>query len=239
MGLGLLMGCMPERCQSSTQTMASPETKESTRENSAPPNSSSLSSQGSPTPSVSQPNVIVFLGDSLTAGYGLEAGQSFPDKIQAKLKAEGLNWNVVNAGVSGDTSKGALDRVDWLLKSKPNAVFVCIGANDGLRGLSPVQMKQNLMETIQKFQSKNVRVLMGGMKMPSNYGPQRVAEFEKVYTDISSELKIPLMPFLIEGVALDPKFTLPDGIHPNEAGTTIMADNVYSYLKSHLFQEGN
>jgi acyl-CoA thioesterase I len=178
----------------------------------------------------SNPQKIVFLGDSLTAGYGLESNESYPALIQEKLRADQLNWEVVNAGVSGDTTQGGLERVPWVLKAEPKAVFVALGANDGLRGISPQVTKSNLKKIIELFQSKSVTVYLGGMRLPLNYGKNAPA-FEAVFTDLASEYKIPLLPFLIEGVALDASLNLPDGIHPNAKGAKIVAGNVYNFLK--------
>lgn len=177
------------------------------------------------------PRVVAFLGDSLTAGYGLSAFQAFPSKIQRKIDASGLKFKVINAGVSGDTSAGILERVPWVLKSHPSIVFLCAGANDGLRGLSVVDLEKNVGLIIEKLQAARVNVVLAGMLMPANLGPEYTAGFAAVYPRVAWKFDLVFLPFLMDGVALNPELTLPDNVHPNDKGTDIIADHVWQVLQ--------
>ncbi len=183
----------------------------------------------------SQEHKIVFLGDSLTAGLGLPEGSSFPSLIQERLRADGIGWTVVNAGVSGDTTSGALRRIPWILKSRPEIVFLALGANDGLRGTDPSLIKMNLEKIVSKFKEAKVRVVLAGMKMPVNYGPSYSRAFGRVYSDVALKEHLDFYPFLLEGVAMNEKLNLSDGIHPNEEGQKIVAEKVYGFLKPILW----
>jgi acyl-CoA thioesterase I len=180
-----------------------------------------------------QVRTLVFLGDSLLAGYGLSAAQAVPARIEEKISQEGLadRWKVVNAGVSGDTTRGGLERLDWVFRSKPDVLFLCLGANDGLRGLKLDESAKNLRTIVERAQEKGVRVVLAGMRMPSNYGNTYTSQFEKIYQDLARDYNLPFYPFLLEGVALSPDLTLPDGIHPNSQGTQKMADKIWEFLK--------
>lgn len=178
--------------------------------------------------------LVAFLGDSLTAGYGLPEKESFPARVAALLEDEGHAVRVVNAGVSGDTTAGGLTRLDWLLRQKPAVLVVGLGANDGLRGLAPEETARNLHQIVARARAAGVRVLLLGMKLPRNYGGDYFREFEAVYPDLSRELKVPLVPFLLEGVAGDPNLNLADGIHPNPVGQERVARTVLPYLRSLL-----
>jgi acyl-CoA thioesterase I len=175
---------------------------------------------------------IVVLGDSLTAGLGLAQTQSFPALLQQKLDAAGLTWEVVNAGISGDTSAAGLQRMDWAL-DQPNVkiLVVELGANDGLRGLPVAQMKKNLAAIIERAKEKKIAVLLTGMEAPPNFGPEYVVSFRKAYRDLASEYSVPLLPFLLDKVAGVPALNQADGIHPNIDGAAIVADNVWTMLK--------
>ncbi len=200
-----------------------------------------ISSQGvknanqSPTPQVEQysnrPKIVAF-GDSLTAGFGLPEKESYPYLLQQKLNAEGYEYEVVNAGISGDTSSGGLDRIDWSLK-QPNVQILILelGANDILRGLPIKQMKENLREIIRKAKAKKVTVLFCGMLAPPNSGNQYVNELNKAFTDLVKEEKVAFMPFFLENVGGIAKLNQADGIHPNTEGTKIVAENVFKALK--------
>lgn len=178
-----------------------------------------------------EPFTILFLGDSLTEGYGLETGQSFPDLIANRLKSEGRsNIKVLNAGISGSTSASALSRLQWYIRSKPNLMVLSLGANDGLRGLSVPEMKANLSKTIEFAQANGVKVVLTGMQIPPNYGPAYTHDFAQVFPDLAEQFKLDLLPFLLEGVAAKPELNQGDGIHPNVAGTKIVADLVYDFL---------
>jgi len=181
-------------------------------------------------PAVDAP-LVIFLGDSLTAGYGLAEEQAFPSLVENALVARGLPVRIVNAGVSGDTTAGGVSRLDWLLRQSPDVVVVELGANDGLRGLPLEMSERNLREIVTRCLDAGARVLLVGMKLPPNYGPAYTSGFEKIFPRLADELDVPLMPFLLENVAADPKLNLPDGIHPNAEGQRRVADNVLPYLE--------
>jgi len=175
--------------------------------------------------------VVVALGDSLTAGLGVAADEAFPARLQARLRAEGYDYRVVNAGVSGDTTAGGLRRVDWALRAHPDVVIVALGANDGLRGQSPPAIRANLEEIVARLQAAGVRVLLVGMRLPPNYGAEYTKEFEAVFPAVARRAKITLMPFLLDGVAADPRLNQADGIHPTAAGQQMIADRLWPYLR--------
>ena len=174
---------------------------------------------------------ILFLGDSLTEGLGLEPDQAFPNLIEERLQAEGYHQiTIINAGISGSTSASARERMQWYVRSEPDLVILALGANDGLRGLSVDNMKQNLADTIEIARSNNVRVALTGMITPPNMGPEYTAAFAQVFPDLASEYDLPFMPFLLQDVAAIPELNQADGIHPNLAGSRIVAENVYQFL---------
>jgi acyl-CoA thioesterase I len=175
--------------------------------------------------------VVVALGDSLTAGLGVAADEAFPARLQARLRAEGYDYRVVNAGVSGDTTAGGLRRVDWALRAHPDIVIVALGANDGLRGQSPQAIRANLEEIVARLQASGARVLLVGMRLPPNYGAEYTKEFEAVFPAVARRAKIALMPFLLDGVAADPRLNQADGIHPTAAGQQMIADRLWPYLR--------
>lgn len=169
------------------------------------------------------PLVLLCYGDSLTAGYGLPAGQSYPDRLGELLRAKGRDVRIVNAGVSGDTSAGGLARLDWTLGERPDAAILCLGANDALRGLSVERMEANLDAMLARFAQARIPVLLAGMKAPRNLGPAYATPFEAVFPRLAAKYKTLFYPFLLEGVAADPALNLADGIHPNAAGAEIIA----------------
>jgi acyl-CoA thioesterase-1 len=175
--------------------------------------------------------VVVALGDSLTAGLGVAADEAFPARLEARLRAEGYAYRVVNAGVSGDTTAGGLRRVDWVLRSSPEVVIVALGANDGLRGQSPPATRANLEEIVTRLQAAGARVLLVGMRLPPNYGGEYTKEFEEVFPAVARGAKITLMPFLLDGVAGVPRLNQADGIHPTAAGQQVIADHIWPYLR--------
>lgn len=177
---------------------------------------------------------IVFLGDSLTAGYGLDEEEAFPQRIQSYLERDGLRWNVVNAGISGDTTTGGLKRLDWVLRSSPTVVFLALGANDGLRGVDPKVTRKNLDEIIARLRRKRVRVILAGMQIPTSYGETYTSDFRGIFPALAKKHSIPIYPFLLEGVAMQRELNLPDGIHPNEKGQSVIAERVYKFIKPHL-----
>jgi acyl-CoA thioesterase-1 len=173
----------------------------------------------------------VFLGDSLTAGLGVDADEAFPSLIGKRLEADGLAVQIVNAGVSGDTTAGGLRRLDWLLRQSPDVLVVGLGANDGLRGLSLAASEENLRQIIQQARAAGARVLLLGMLIPPNYGPEYTTAFRAIYPGLARELNVPLVPFVLEGVGGNPDLNQPDGIHPTAAGHKVVAGNVAGYIE--------
>ncbi len=187
-----------------------------------------------PAPAPARPRVVV-LGDSLTAGYGLPSkDDAFPALLQQKVDAEGLGYEVVNMGVSGDTSAGGLRRLDWALEGDVRVLVVALGANDGLRGLGPDQMKANLAQTIDRARGRGARVLLCGMEAPPNLGADYTAQFRRAYQDLAREKGVVFLPFLLDGVAGVAALNQNDGIHPNHAGTARVADLVWTSLRPML-----
>jgi acyl-CoA thioesterase-1 len=174
---------------------------------------------------------IVFLGDSLTAGLGLPVEQSYPALIQQRLKKEGLPFQTVNAGVSGDTSAGGLSRLDWALEGDVRVLVVALGGNDGLRGLPVEQLKANLAQIIERARARGIRVILAGMEAPPNYGRDYIVAFHKVYPALAHEYHVAFLPFLLQDVAGSQTLNQPDGIHPTAAGARIVADHVWTVLK--------
>jgi acyl-CoA thioesterase I len=174
---------------------------------------------------------IVCLGDSLTAGLGLPIEQSYPSLLEQRLDQKGLDFEVVNAGVSGDTSAGGLSRLDWALQGDVRILIVALGGNDGLRGLPPDALRRNLAEIIERAQARHIRVILAGMEAPPNYGPQYLVSFHKVYPALASQYDVPLVPFLLQNVAGVTGLNQPDGIHPTAEGARIVADNVWAVLE--------
>ena len=174
---------------------------------------------------------IVVLGDSLTAGLGLAVRDAYPTLLQERLKTQGLNFEVVNAGVSGDTSAGALSRLDWSLQGDVRVLIVALGGNDGLRGLPPEQLQQNLAQIIERAQARQIEVILAGMEAPPNYGREYIVSFHKVYPALAKRYGVALVPFLLQGVAGTETLNQADGIHPTAAGAQIVADNVWAVLK--------
>ncbi len=166
----------------------------------------------------SRPITIVAFGDSLTAGYGVKTSESFPVRLQMALEAKGHKVTIVNAGVSGDTTAGGLERLDWALDPKPGAVILELGANDALRGIDPKEPRANLDKMLATLKVKNIAVLLTGMKAPNNWGADYAKSFDAIFPDLAAKYGVPLYPFFLEGVALDKAFTQPDGLHPTGAG---------------------
>src|SRR5262245_33886299 len=176
--------------------------REAPKSEAAPPAVAAAPSTPATTPAEAPPTVV-FLGDSLTAGLGLEEGEAYPARVGEELAARGLPARVVNAGVSGDTTAGGLARLDWLLTQKPAIVVVALGANDGLRALPLPSIEATLREIVTRAKASGARVLLAGMRMPPNYGPEYTRDFEAIYPRLARELAVPLLPFLLEGVAAD------------------------------------
>jgi acyl-CoA thioesterase-1 len=177
-------------------------------------------------------NVILFFGNSITAAYGLDPSEAFSAIIQRKIDSLGLNFTCVNAGNTGETTKGGLSRLDWVLKDSV-AVFVLeLGANDGLRGYDVAETKKNLKMIIQRFKEKypKSKVLLAGMKVPPSMSQEYYLQFEQIYPEIAREENVALIPFILEGVAGEKDLNLPDGIHPTAEGHQILAETVWKYL---------
>ena len=175
--------------------------------------------------------LVVFLGDSLTAGLGVAEADAFPEQARQLLAAEGVAMRVVNAGVSGDTTAGGLARLDWVLRGRPDVLVVGLGANDGLRGLALEQSEANLRAIIAGARAAGARVLLLGMLLPPNYGPDYTAAFRDLYPRLADELEVPLVPFLLTGVAGIPELNQADGIHPTAEGHRLMAAIVVPELR--------
>jgi acyl-CoA thioesterase-1 len=175
---------------------------------------------------------ILFYGDSLTAGYGLSPEEAFPALIDQKLKKQGKNWKVINGGLSGETSAGGLARIDWMLRQPVDIFILELGGNDGLRGLPLEQTKSNLQGIIDKVKAKNpnVKIILAGMMVPPNMGPEYSEQFKSVYPDLAKKNKATLIPFLLEGVGGIEKLNLADGIHPNPEGHKIVAETIWRVL---------
>ncbi len=189
----------------------------------------------SPTPSPSPEAAttaprVVFLGDSLTAGYSLPAEQAFPFLVGQALREQGLPIEVLNAGVSGDTSAGGLRRLDWLLRQKPAILVVGLGGNDGLRGLPLADTEANLQALVEQARQGGAKVLLLGMRIPPNYGADYAEGFAAIFPRLAARFDVPLVPFLLDGVGGHSQWNLPDGIHPNPAGHRRVADNIVPYL---------
>ena len=200
----------------------------------------SVAEDAAPTPVAEAPAahgpLVVFLGDSLTAGYGLAEEEAFPARLAAALRAGGHPVRVVNAGVSGDTSAGGLRRLPWLLTQHPDVMVVALGANDGLRGLSVSLTEKNLREIVAQARGKGVRVLLLGLRLPPNLGADYVRAFEAVYPRVAREAGVPLVPFFLEGVGGVAALNQEDGIHPTAEGQRRIAATVLPYLEP-LVQE--
>ena len=177
---------------------------------------------------------VVFLGDSLTAGLGLSSEQAYPALIQQKIDADGLDYQAVNAGVSGDTSAGGLSRLDWALEGDVRVMVVALGGNDGLRGLPAAELKKNLGTIIERAQAKHITVVLAGMEAPPNFGQDYIVQFHKLYPELARQYGVPLVPFLLQGVAGIDGLNQRDGIHPTAEGARTVADNVWTVLRPML-----
>lgn len=182
-----------------------------------------------------RPRIVAF-GDSLTAGLGVSADESYPAQLQRRLDSLNYRYRVINAGVSGDTTAGGLRRVPWVLNSKPELVILELGGNDGLRGLSLDQTKSNLAKIIQQLQQAGAIVVLAGMKLPPNYGQDYTAGFEVIYRTLAEQYRLPLIPFFLEGVAASATLTQADGIHPTKEGYSLIVEQILKILSPLLDQ---
>lgn len=205
----------------------------------APAENASNTKQATPAPgAVTEPAAprprVVALGDSLTAGLGLSQEEAYPALLQKRIDAAGLGFEVVNAGVSGDTSAGGVRRLDWVLSGDTRVLIVALGANDGLRGLPVEQMKNNLETIISRAKARSIEVILAGMEAPPNFGPEYTAEFRNAFRDLAREHDLVFVPFLLDKVAGQSQLNQGDGIHPNAQGAEILAGTVWAVLEPML-----
>ena len=186
-----------------------------------------------PAPAPVVEKTLVVLGDSLSAGFGVDPAEAWPARIQEKIREARLPWKLVNAGVSGDTSAGGLRRLDWILRRPLEALLIELGGNDGLRGLPLAATRTNLQTVIDRTRAKypQVRIVIAGMKMPENLGEAYTLQFEGLYRDLAETNRVALIPFLLDGVGGRPELNLPDQIHPNAEGHRRVATNVWQVLQ--------
>lgn len=180
---------------------------------------------------------IVAVGDSLTAGYGVPEADAYPAQLQRKLQQAGYRWRVINAGISGETSSGALARAEWVMKLKPDIVILATGANDGMRGQDPELTRKNIDKMVGSLQSKGVVVVLAGMQMLTNLGPTYTKKFAAIYPRVAKERKIILVPFMLDKVAGEEKLNLSDGVHPTGKGYAIVTENLYPYVLQAIKQK--
>lgn len=180
--------------------------------------------------------LILFFGNSLSAGYGIEAEDAFPGLVAARIDSLNLNYRVINGGLSGETTASGLSRLDWFLEEEPSIFVLELGGNDGLRGIDLAETKKNLKAIIQLVKSKypETKILLAGMQIPPNMGQEYTSDFQKLYPQIAQEEDVELIPFLLEGVAGDPDLNLPDGIHPTEEGHQIVFENIWPFIETML-----
>lgn len=177
---------------------------------------------------------VLFLGDSLTEGYGIDKSHAYPFLVEQRLKNLGKHIEAINAGITGSTTASAKSRLQWQLKNKPDILVLALGANDGLRGINVKISQKQLTETVQLAKTNGITVLLVGMKLPPNFGPAYAKSFEKMFEQIAQSEKVYFLPFLLEGVGGVPSLNLSDGIHPNEKGHSIIADTVVKALQKLL-----
>jgi acyl-CoA thioesterase I len=185
-------------------------------------------------PAEAATKTILAIGDSLTAGYGLRADESFPAQLEKKLKADGHDVKVINAGVSGETSSGMLTRFEWTLQQNPDCIIIETGANDMLRGIDPKELRANLKKMLETAKARKIPVLLAGMRSFRNLGGFFADSFQGVYKDLADEYDAVYYPFFLEGVAMDAQLNLSDGLHPNAAGIAIIVDGIYDDVEDLL-----
>jgi acyl-CoA thioesterase-1 len=177
---------------------------------------------------------LVVLGDSLVAGFGLDPGAAYPEQLAAKLSEKGIRVEVINAGVSGDTTSSGLARLEWSVGEEADAVLLELGANDALRGISPEVTEKNLDAMIEKLKARNIEVLLAGMMAPPNMGKSYGKQFNGIYKRLAEKHAVSLYPFFLEGVVADPKLNLPDGIHPTREGIAVIVEKTLPAVKELL-----
>ena len=180
------------------------------------------------------PIKLAVLGDSLTAGYGLPAAAAFPARLQRALREKGVKVDILNAGVSGDTTTGGRDRLDWSIPEGTDAVIVELGANDALRGLDPKIARAALEDIVKRLQARKIAVMLAGMYAPRNYGPDYAAQFDPIYPDIAKAYGVTLYPFFLDGVAGEAKLNLTDGIHPTAEGVDVIVTRILPTVEAFL-----
>jgi acyl-CoA thioesterase-1 len=181
-----------------------------------------------------KPIKMVVLGDSLSAGFGLSASAAFPVRLQKALKAKGIDVDMINAGVSGDTTSGGRDRLDWSVPEGTEAVILELGANDALRGIDPKVARASLTEILTRLQARKIAVLLCGMFAPPNYGADYSASFNAIYPDLAKTFSVPLYPFFLEGVASDARLNQADGLHPTAEGVDLIVKNILPTVEAFL-----
>ena len=222
----ILLACFLAACSSNTPTSLSPTPLPLT-----PLLPTPLSSTLPPPTAISTDGTIVAMGDSLTEGLGVDPNQTYPAQLDRKLRESGYNYTVVNAGVSLETSSGALSRVDWVISSlHPDIVILATGGNDSLRAIDPVLTEQNLRKLVETLQAADVTVILAGMQTVQNMGETYTDAFRSIYPAVAADYDLILIPFLLEGVAGDPKLNQDDFIHPTAEGYTIVVETVYPYV---------
>jgi len=185
-------------------------------------------------PVFAQPVKMVVLGDSLSAGFGLSGPAAFPARLQKALKDKGIEVDMINAGVSGDTASGGRDRLDWSIPAGTEAVIVELGANDALRGTDPAVTRAALTDIVSRLKARRIAVMLCGMLAPPNYGQDYAARFNTIYPDLAKKFDVPLYPFFLAGVAADPKLNQADGIHPTAEGVDIIVANILPTVQAFL-----
>jgi acyl-CoA thioesterase-1 len=181
-----------------------------------------------------KPVKLVVLGDSLSAGLGLPAQEAFPTKLQKSLQAKGIAIDMTNAGVSGDTTSGGRDRLDWSVPDGTDGVIIELGANDALRGIDPDLTRTALTDIVQRLKARKIPLMLCGMLAPPNYGAEYAARFNSIYPDLAKKFDVPLYPFFLDGVAADAKLNQADGIHPTAAGVDIIVGNIMPTVEAFL-----
>jgi acyl-CoA thioesterase I len=189
-------------------------------------------------PVAAAPPRVLFFGDSLTAGLGLAPDQALPARLQARLAADGVAARVINGGVSGDTTADGLARLDWAMENHPNAVLVELGANDALRGIDPKLTYANLDGIVAKLKARGVKIMLIGMLAPPNWGHDYQRQFDAIYRRLAAKYRVPLYPFILDGVAMNPALNQPDGLHPNAKGADLIAQKLAPLVAKLLQDKG-
>ncbi len=194
-------------------------------------------SEAAPSSEPRSKGIIVAVGDSLTAGLGVNEEEAYPALLEKKLRQAGYDWKVVNAGISGETSSGTLSRINWVMKLRPDIVILETGANDGLRGIDPAVTRKNIDETIRILKQQNVTVVLAGMQMVRNLGQKFTQDFADIYPSLAKKHGLILVPFFLQGVAGNPSLNQADGIHPTAEGYRIITEKIYPFARKAI--DGN